>query len=243
MPANKKLVIIGASGFGRECLDVLQAMILIGAEFDIVGVVDDNPSRINLERLRNRNIRYVGTVAEWLVNLGDEGYVLGIGNPNVRRSVAVELDAAGAQAASLVHPHSTIGSETTLADGVVICAGVTVSTNVRIGRHVHINPNVTIGHDTELREFVSINPGAVVSGEVVVDSGTLVGAAAIILQQLTIGKRSVVGAGSVVTRDVPSGVTVKGVPGRWAKEKGTEHEPTSVDDKASNRSSIVGGIQ
>jgi acetyltransferase-like isoleucine patch superfamily enzyme len=42
-----------------------------------------------------------------------------------------------------------------------------------------------------------------------------VGAAATILQNLTVGKSTVIGAGAVVTKDVPSGVVVKGVPGVW----------------------------
>ena len=54
-----------------------------------------------------------------------------------------------------------------------------------LGRHVHVNPNATIGHDAVLGAFVSVNPGAVVSGEVVVGEGTLLGASSTILQGLT----------------------------------------------------------
>jgi carbonic anhydrase/acetyltransferase-like protein (isoleucine patch superfamily) len=83
-------------------------------------------------------------------------------------------------------------------------------------RHIHVNPNATIGHDSILESFVSINPAATVSGDVHVRSRTLIGAGAIVLQGLSIGADATVGAGAVVTRSVPDGVVVKGVPGVWS---------------------------
>jgi len=214
---TERVVVIGASGFGRECLDVLDAMAAAGVDLQVLGVVDDTPSEANLTRLAARGVAHLGTIADWLAH-GDTvtRYVLGIGNPAVRRRIVARLDAAGLAPFTAVHPSATFGASTTLADGVVVCAGACVSNNVRLGRHVHVNPNATIGHDADLRDFVSINPAAVISGEVVVGEETLVGAAATVLQGLMVGERTVIGAGAVVTKSVPPDVVVKGVPGVWA---------------------------
>lgn len=213
---TEHVVVIGASGFGRESLDVLDAMIAAGAALDVLGVVDDGINDVNRQRLADRGVPFLGTRAEWLATEPGAGsYVLGIGSPSVRRRVVAELDAAGLRAFTAVHPSATFGAQTKLAEGVVVCAGAAISNNVRLARHVHVNPNATIGHDADLREFVSINPAAVISGEVVVGRETLLGAAATVLQNLRVGERVVVGAGSVVTKNVPDDVVVKGVPGRW----------------------------
>jgi maltose O-acetyltransferase len=40
------------------------------------------------------------------------------------------------------------------------------------------------------------------------------GTGSVILSGITIGDNAIVGAGAVVTKDVPAGVTVKGVPAK-----------------------------
>lgn len=207
---------VGASGFGREALDVLEAMQREYAPIEIVGVVDDSPSGINLRRLQDRGMRYLGTIDNWLARgNSDTQFVLGIGNPQVRRRLIARMDALDRKAFAAVHPSAQIGSRVLFGVGVVVCAGVVISTNARVGRHVHVNPNATIGHDCALGDFVSVNPAAVISGEVHIGADTLVGASATILQGLTVGDGVVIGAGAVVTKNVPNGVTVKGVPGTW----------------------------
>lgn len=162
------LVVIGAGGFGRETLDVIEAMNRDRTEpiFELLGVVDSCPSEANIARLARRGVAYLGTETSWM----DEGrhaqVLIGIGNPGLREVVAEKFGAAGFTAAIAIHPSASIGSSVTIGAGAVVCGGVQISTNVVIGNHVHVNPNVTVGHDSILRDFVSINPAAVVSGEV-----------------------------------------------------------------------------
>lgn len=216
MQELKKVVVIGASGFGREALDTLEAMQAAGAEFEVEGVVDDAPSDINLERLDQRGIRYLGKREDWVREAGSaEYFVLGIGAPTIRRKIASELEALGKVPFQAIHPTAVIGTNTEIAQSAVVCARAVISTNASLGDYVHVNPNATLGHDARIEPFSSINPAAIISGEVLVEEEVLIGAGATVLQQLTVGKKTVVGAGAVVTKDVPAEQVVVGVPGRW----------------------------
>lgn len=208
------LVVVGVGGFGRETLDVIAAVNAHGARpvFNVLGVVDANPSKVNLKRLRARGIAYLGTETEWIAQGESADFLIAIGSPRVRAKVATLFLKAGYSAATVMHPSAGVGAATTIDAGSIVCAGVQISTNVRVGEYVHINPNATIGHDTILADFVSVNPAAVVSGDVCVHARVLIGAGAVILQGLAVGSDSTIGAAACVVRDVPANTTVKGVP-------------------------------
>lgn len=209
------LVILGAGGFGRETADVVEAVNAAGKPaFDLLGVVDDNPSAENRQRLTQRGIDYLGTTADLIARKDSPHFVVGIGNPEIRRAIAETLEAAGLRPATLIHPTATLGSQVTVGAGTVICAGARITTNIRLGRHVHVNPNCTIGHDTVLEDYVSMNPASSISGDCFVRQGALIGVAAVVLNQLTVGAGAVVGGSACVVREVPAGVVVKGVPAR-----------------------------
>jgi hypothetical protein len=216
----RRIVVVGASGFGRESLDALDAMISNGQPLEIVGVVDDSPSDENLRRLLQRGVQYLGTIDEGLANIGSDcAYVLGIGNPLIKQVLIDRIEAHGILPFTVVHPTANIGVNTSLSAGVVICAGAVISTNVHLGEHAHVNPNAIIGHDAVLDRFVSVNPGAVISGEVRIGQEVLVGASATILQNLSVGERTIVGAATLLTKDAPSDVVVKGIPGTWTTSR------------------------
>ena len=66
MSGAERVLVVGAAGFGRESLDVLDAMVAAGEPVEIVGVLDDGPSEMNLARLADRGVTYLGTIDDWL---------------------------------------------------------------------------------------------------------------------------------------------------------------------------------
>jgi sugar O-acyltransferase (sialic acid O-acetyltransferase NeuD family) len=205
------LVIVGAGGFGREVLDIVEAANAASPKFEFLGFVDDDDS-LDLELLNRRDAALLGAV-DVLADL-DASYVIAIGSPSARRSIAARIARWPRRPVSTVHPSSTVASGVVLEPGAVLASGARISTNIRVGAHFQANPNATVGHDCTIGDYVTLSPGAHISGNVTLGDGVLVGTGAVVIQGCAVGEWAVIGAGAVVVRDVAPGATVAGVPAR-----------------------------
>ena len=209
-PPMSDLVVIGAGGMAREILDLVEAINQVKKAWRVLGLVADPAPEETL--FRRRNYRFLGSIDE-LKDL-DCHVVIGIGNGSVRCRIDAEVGSWGHRSAILIHPAATVGSDVQVGEGTVLLAGARVTTNIVLGRHVHLNQNATVGHDSRLGDYVSVNPLAAVSGGVDIGREATIGANAVILEGRRIGRRCTIGAGAVVTRDVADDRTVAGVPAR-----------------------------
>lgn len=211
------LIIVGAAGVGRETADIVNELRSAGHPLHLLGILDDYPTELHLERLESRGIPFLGTTAEWIDDhTKTRAQVsIAIADPATRARLTALFQRAGYELATLISPAARIGSDCSIGDGSIIYPGVSITTNVRLGYGAILNPGVLIGHDAHLGDFVSANPGSAVSGEVTVGDTVLIGTGATILQGRHVGQSAIIGAKALVTHNVPDGVTVKGVPGRW----------------------------
>ena len=204
-------IIVGAGGHGRDVLVALRDHDGRFGPRTFIGFVDDGePDMTRLDRLA---APFLGKTDE-LARFAGAGFVVGVGDPRVRRSLADRAVMAGLVPVTVIHRQATVGDDVTLGDGSVLCAGARVTTNVRAGVHVHVNINATVAHDVVLGDYVTLNPQAAVSGDVHLGDGATIGTGAAVRQGLAIGQGAVVGAGAAVVADISPGATCVGVPAR-----------------------------
>lgn len=212
------LVVIGAGGFGREVHDLVEA---VNEErtgtgqplLECVGFLADGHADVEL--VEERGVPFLGPVAGLTSLPADVGHVIAIGSGAARRRIDAWATAEGREALSLVHPSAVLGRHrVTLGPGAIVCATAVITTNVRLGRHVHLNLGVTVGHDAVLGDYVTVNPNVSISGNAVLEDEVSMGTCSAVIEGRRIGARTAVGAGAVVVRDLPADVTAVGVPAR-----------------------------
>ena len=204
----RSLLIVGAGGSGREIAWLAR---------DVHGLSLELTFAVERQFYRERLIDGTRVVPLDEVPANITHYVVAVGDPNLRKRLASVCEAAGLKPATLVHPGVLTSERVTIGLGSLICAGTILTTNIRIGCHVHINLACTISHDAIIGDFVTISPGVHVSGNVHVEDGVFIGTGASTINgsgdhPLVIGKNSIVAAGACVTRNVESNVLVAGVP-------------------------------
>lgn len=208
MAAPRALVIIGAGGQGREMLDTIEALNRLEPTWSFLGFLADDDRSADLVAARGAEI--LGRV-DRLADL-DAAYLIGIGDPAVRRAADAVAASAGREPATIVHPSAQVGSQVRLGAGAYVGPNAVVTTNVAVGRHTIVNIGASLSHDVVVGDFVTIGPGSHLAGNVTVGDDADVGVGVSVRPRATIGAGTVVGAGAVVVADLGPGVVAAGVP-------------------------------
>jgi sugar O-acyltransferase (sialic acid O-acetyltransferase NeuD family) len=217
----KRYAIFGASGCGRGVMPLARQQLqpaLSAGEADLVFVDDHPPApRVNGQR--------VLTTAQWMGEPASSRHVcIAIANSQVRHRLAVQCEADGVGFFEVRAGNVVQMDEVQMGEGAILSPFVTLTSNIRIGRHFHANLYSYVEHDCMIGDFVTFAPGVKCNGNVVIEDHAYIGTGAVIKQglpgaPLVIGRGAVVGMGAVVTKSVPAGSTVVGNPARPMNKK------------------------
>jgi len=211
----KKLVVVGAGGFGREVLQLAMHQNKMTQQWNIMGFVDDN------KELQGKTINGFPVLGDidWLAaNAGDKYAVFALGEPELKRKVEKRLQKSGIRYATLIHPSAVMGDFIDIREGAIIAAGVVCTVNIKIGKHVIINLNCSVGHDVVIGDYATIAPDANVMGETSIGEGCYIASGVTIRDGVNIGQNTIVGLGAVVVGNLPGDIVALGCPAKAVRE-------------------------
>lgn len=64
----------------------------------------------------------------------------------------------------MIHPSVIYSERVEFGEGCIICAGNIITVDIKIGNHVIVNLDCTIGHDAKIGDYSTVLPSVNISG-------------------------------------------------------------------------------
>jgi len=211
----KDLIIVGASGFGREVAWLVERLNNTNPTWRLLGFVDDDESIYGQKINGYRVLGKIGDIKKY----PDAYYVCAVGASRTREKIITRMKTLNPDVkfGTVIDPSVQISELVDIGEGTIICAHTIITVNISIGNHVIINLDCTIGHDAVLQDFVTLYPSVNVSGITNIGHCSELGTGMQIIQGKKVGNYSIVGAGAVVVKDIPNRCTAVGSPAKPIK--------------------------
>ena len=213
---KKKLVLLGAGGFGREvAASILPLMDQRETPYELIGFIDDG-EQYHAGMMIDGYPLLGGQ--DWLLDHKDDVFcTCTVGCAKIRAAIQRNLTKQGVRFVTLIGKRVYIASDSVIGPGSVIYGRVRVSVNCKIGAGVVLNDSVSLGHDVTIGDYTSIMPGTGISGGCVIGKEVDIGGHAYIVPGRKIGDGARIAAGSIVFTNVKAGTTVLGNPAKRMK--------------------------
>lgn len=208
--AVRRVVIVGAGGFGREVLQYVRDTFAGDRGIAVKGFLDDAPPDLRPFAL---GVPVLGDTASYRVE-PDDRFVVAIGDPATRRRLVERLASRGATFINVVHPLSYVSAAATLGTGCIVAPYATVGAHATIGDHTVLTFYASVGHDARVGSYCAFSPHAVTNGGTRIGDGVFLGAHAIVNPLKSVGDGAKVAAGAVVYRAIPPNTFAVGNPAR-----------------------------
>ncbi|MCW7462977.1 acetyltransferase [Leptospira limi] len=195
---KKEILLIGAGGHAKSCIDVIEAegkfqiVGLIGGEsekgktvlnYDVIGDDSDLPSLG--QKIRNA-IVVIGQIKTF----------------EIRKNIYLKLKSLGYNLPSIVSPLAYVSKYAKIGDGTMLLHHSIVNAGAIVGENCIINSRSLIEHDVKIEDHCHVSTSAVLNGHCQVGEGSFIGSGSILKEGVSIGSGCIVGMGSIVIKNV-----------------------------------------
>lgn len=194
---DNSLILIGAGGHARACIEVieqegaLEIAGLIGTKeeledecmgYQVIGTDSDLPNLV-------KKYKYA------LITVGQ------IKSAIIRQELFKQAYSIGFKFPAIISPTAYVSRHAELGDGSIVMHGAIVNAGSMIGRNCIINSKALIEHDTTVKDHCHISTGAILNGGTSIGPGTFVGSGSIIKHGITVGSNCLIGMGLSIRQD------------------------------------------
>jgi sugar O-acyltransferase (sialic acid O-acetyltransferase NeuD family) len=212
--AKRDLLILGASGFGREVLWVIDDIPEASRGWRVAGFLDDDVPRARRSLdMMGVALPVLGTIRDHQPR-SDELFVSAIGMSRPKLAVCGEMKRRGAQFANLIHPSARLHPTVVTGDGLFMSPLSGFSPGCVVGDFVALSASAGAGHDVTIGDGCFLGARCDVMGGATLGRGVFLGSHATIHPGVRVGDFVTVGIGSVLLRSTPADVSLFGVPAR-----------------------------
>lgn len=205
----KDLIIVGASGFGREMVWYIEDINSVKPTWNLKGFIDDNPNALDGCAC---DYPVLGSIKDWQPSENEE-FACALAFPDVKERVVESLMERGAKFATIIHPTARINRHCEIGEGTVITTNCVISANARVGRFVTLLGS-NVAHDASVGDFSTLSGRCALNGHVQVGRNAYLGCGVLVAPSKKIGDHATVGIGSVVISNVKAGTKVFGNPAK-----------------------------
>ena len=203
------IVIIGAGGHAKVCIEILRS-----AGEEIAFCISNGPGSGKCMGIP------ILCGDENLTTLRSAGYgraFIAIGANNLRVHLSEKAVGLGYALVNAISPFAIVSKSAAFGTGVAVMAGVVINAETQVANLAIINTGATVDHDCRIGFAAHVGPQCALAGNVSIGDKTFLGVGCKVIPGITIGECTVIGAGAVVTTDIGSSVTAVGLPARVTK--------------------------
>lgn len=195
-----KILLIGAGGHARSCVDVIES----SGQFEIGGFIDKR------DDLYEKNFQYsiIGNDNDLVELRNKYEYALvvvgQIKSPNIRVKLFQTLKKLDFILPIIISPKAHVSKKSQIGEGTIIMHGAIVNAYAVIGKNCIVNNKALIEHDAVIGDHCHVSTGTIVNGEVTVGDKTFIGSGAVIRHNISIGSNCIIGAGEIIKVGISS---------------------------------------
>ena len=205
----KDIIIVGASGFGRELVQWIEDINENNPQWKILGFIDDNPNALNGCRC---DYKIIGSIKDWQPK-PTEYFACALAFPEVKSKIVTMLKDKGAKFATLIHPTALVNKYAEIGEGVIMTPRSNVNADAKVGNFVSILGS-GVGHDAVVGDWSTLSGRCSINGHVQIGEKVYIACGVSIAPSKKVGDGATVGIGSVVISNVKAGTKVFGNPAK-----------------------------